>query len=268
MLQQIVDFREEGLALGRTLDGLAETDFELVTAFKGWTINDVLRHLHVGDIMANSSITDPDGFQRLLADTRAKRAAGLSPRDDARERLAMLGGAAMLARWRSGLEELCGLLASCDPEARLKWAGPDMGVRMFATARQMEVWAHGQEVYDVLGLDRAPTERLRNIATIGVRTFGWTFVNRGLAMPPEAPHVRLMGPSGAIWEWNPPSSGTRVEGAALEFCQVVAQVRNVADTGLVVTGDTARRWMAIAQCFAGPPETPPAPGTRRRSARR
>ena len=31
---------------------------------------------------------------------------------------------------------------------------------------------------------------------------------------------------------------------------------------LTVVGDTANRWMAIAQCFAGGPEDPPAPGER------
>ena len=53
-----------------------------------------------------------------------------------------------------------------------------------------------------------------------------------------------------------------VEGRAVEFCQVVTQTRNVADTTLRVVGEPARRWMAIAQCFAGPPENPPAPGAR------
>lgn len=48
----------------------------------------------------------------------------------------------------------------------------------------------------------------------------------------------------------------------MEFCQVVTQVRNIADTRLSVTGDIAQRWMAIAQCFAGPPENPPEAGTR------
>jgi len=76
------------------------------------------------------------------------------------------------------------------------------------------------------------------------------------------PYVRLTAPSGAIWEWNAPSEDNRVEGKAVEFCQVVTQVRNVADTGLVVAGGAARRWMAIAQCFAGPPENPPRPGER------
>jgi hypothetical protein len=43
---------------------------------------------------------------------------------------------------------------------------------------------------------------------------------------------------------------------------VVTQTRNIADTGLKVTGPNATAWMEIAQCFAGRPEMPPAPGTR------
>jgi len=42
----------------------------------------------------------------------------------------------------------------------------------------------------------------------------------------------------------------------------VTQTRHVSDTDLRVTGETATQWMAQAQCFAGPPEPPPAPGTR------
>jgi hypothetical protein len=32
-----------------------------------------------------------------------------------------------------------------------------------------------------------------------------------------------------------------------------------------VKGETAQRWMAIAQCFAGPPNDPPAKGTRHKA---
>ena len=264
MLQQIVDLQAEADELHATLQARPDADFERVTAFKEWTINDVLRHLHVGDTMAALSVTEPEAFQRYLTDVRAKRAGGLSPQDDARARFGDLGGARLLTAWRGKLDDLCGVLAAKDPDARLKWAGPDMGLRMFTTARQMEVWAHGQEVYDVLGLERAETDRLRNIAQIGVRTFGWTFANRGLPVPPKAPYVALDVPSGGRWEWNAPDAANAVMGSALEFAQVVTQVRNVADTRLAVTGETAKAWMTIAQCFAGPPEAPPAPGSRRR----
>src|SRR5699024_4180316 len=77
------------------------------------------------------------------------------------------------------------------------------------------------------------------------------------------PYLCLTAPSGAQWTWNEPSVSERIEGKAEEFCQVVTQVRNIADTELVVSGQSATAWMAVAQCFAGPVRTPPAPGTRR-----
>jgi uncharacterized protein (TIGR03084 family) len=111
-------------------------------------------------------------------------------------------------------------------------------------------------------VEREPTARLRNIAEIGVRTYGWTFANRGMSVPAPAPYVRLEGPLGALWEWNDSTPKNSVVGSALDFCQVVTQVRNVADTALKVTGEPACRWMSLAQCFAGPPENPPPPETR------
>ena len=54
--------------------------------------------------------------------------------------------------------------AAADPKARVKWAGPDMSIRSSITARQMETWAHAQEVFDILGLERVESDRIRNIA--------------------------------------------------------------------------------------------------------
>ncbi len=267
MLQQITDFKAEAAALAGLLERLSDADWERETLFKSWTINDVVRHLHTGDIMAATSVADPAAFVALLADVRAKRATGFTPRDDARARFGHLAGAALLDAWRRQMAALCDKLDGLDPSTRLKWAGPDMSVRMFTTARQMETWAHGQEVFDVMGVERAPTDRLKNIAEIGVRTFGWTFVNRGETAPAPVPQVRLQAPSGGEWVWNPDVREQLVAGAALDFCQVVTQVRNVADTGLRVEGAVAQRWMAIAQCFAGKPETPPVPGARFRASR-
>ena len=133
---------------------------------------------------------------------------------------------------------------------------------MFTTARLMETWAHGQEIYDLMRAQRTASDRIRNIAVLGVKTFGWTFVNRRVEVPSPPPYVRLVAPSGAIWEWNEPSGEEFVRGDAIDFCHVVTQGRNVADTQLKVGGDVARRWMSIAQCFAGGPAEPPKPGER------
>lgn len=261
-LQQVEDFREEAMELGALLAALDDADWERETTFKSWTINDVVQHLHYGDILGASSATDPDKYIALRDELRAARADGSTFRDFTRKKLAHLTGSALLAAWQRGYTELADALGGMDPDARLTWSGPDMGVKMFATARQMEVWAHGQEIYDAMGQSRSPKERIKNIAVIGVKTYGWTFANRGLEPPGPPPHVCLIAPSGVVWEWNDPNETDAIEGSALEFCQVVTQVRNIADTQLSVKGETARRWMEIAQCFAGPPETPPAPGTR------
>ena len=85
-----------------------------------------------------------------------------------------------------------------------------------------------------------------------------------LPVPEDVPYVKLTLPSGEVLEFNEPNPDNMVEGTATEFCQVVTQVRNIADTSIKTTGDVATKWMAIAQCFAGQAETPPAPGTRRR----
>jgi hypothetical protein len=71
-------------------------------------------------------------------------------------------------------------------------------------------------------------------------------------------YVALTGPAHESWEWDEPGGSSdratdTVRGSALDFCLVVTQRRNVADTDLVVDGAVATGWMAIAQAFAGPP---------------
>jgi len=266
MLPQAADFRAEVEALSALLDPLPDSDWERETQFKRWTINDVIQHLHSGDLMAAASVESPEAFTRLRAEVQALRDTGLTGVQAARQRMGDLTGRRLLARWRDSAMVLADRLGALPVETRLRWAGPDMSLRMFTTARQMETWAHGQAIYDLLGATRAPTNRLRQIAEIGVRTYGWTFTNRKETPPGPPPHVRLTAPDGSVWAWHDPSEDNLVEGSAEAFCQVVTQTRNVADTDLRMVGETARTWMSLAQCFAGPPETPPAPGTRFRVA--
>ena len=107
------------------------------------------------------------------------------------------------------------------------------------TARLMETWAHGQEVYDVLGAVRRNADRIRNIVVLGNNTYGWTYKVRGEEPPNPRPHLRLTAPSGEIWTYNDPSEAELIEGAADQFCQVVTQTRNIADTKLRVVGPNA-----------------------------
>ena len=265
MLQQAIDFRDESEVLHRLLEPATASDFERETGFKRWTVNDVLVHLHFWNKAADQSLADPDGFMALFSELSSNLASG-SLRDfenaKIRER-----GRDLLQSWREFYLAMAERWKDLDPKRRVKWAGPEMSVRSSATARQMETWAHGQEVFDLFGQTRTEHDRIRNIVVLGVNTYEWSFKVRGMKAPQPMPFVRLIAPSGMEWTFGEERSpsGT-VSGSAAGFAQTVTQTRNVADTDIMPEGEAALTWMQNAQCFAGPPETPPAPGTRGISA--
>ncbi|MBA3069734.1 MAG: TIGR03084 family protein [Hyphomonas sp.] len=258
-MQQAEDFRQETRALSGLVATLHHSQYYLPTQFRDWTVMDVLRHLHFWNGMAHFQISDPD---TLAAHLKAIQASGAGMRAYEAKQLGHLGERALLEEWSDFAEEAADIFAEADPKARLKWAGPDMSARSSITARQMETWAHGQEIFDFASVERRNEDRISNIVTLGVNTFGWTYATRRQTPPGPMPHLALTAPSGASWTYGEASQAERIEGRAEEFCQVVTQTRNIADTALKVTGPVAADWMSKAQCFAGAPAEPPAPGTR------
>jgi uncharacterized protein (TIGR03084 family) len=258
------DLAAEQAVLDDMVKGLDDDEWQIKTPFFGWTIKDEISHLAYFDMAARLSATDRKefaaGFEKLTA--------GVSDFNDIFSQVNAIGSAMghpeLLAWWRKEREQLLEALSSIKPDTRLPWYGPDMSARSSATARMMETWAHGQDVADALGIVRPATDRLKHIAFLGVATFKWSFKNRGLAVPDQPVHVLLDGPSGDVWAWGPEDAQNRVAGSALDFCLVVTQRRNPADTGLKIRGKTAEAWMKIAQAFAGPPEDGPAPGVRKK----
>lgn len=258
-MQQAEDFRAESRALHALISETAPIRYREPTQFKGWGIHDVLQHLHFWNRMAFLQVADES---ELTYHLQTMAASGKSMRAYESEALSGLDGFALVAEWEKQFEETADKFALADPKARLKWAGPEMSARSSITARLMETWAHGQEVYDHLGVARRNEDRIGNIVTLGVNTFGWTYATRREQPPGEMPYLVLAAPSGTVWTYGSESDSERIEGLAEEFCQVVTQTRNIADTQLKVTGARAADWMSKAQCFAGPPAHPPAPGER------
>lgn len=265
-MQQAQDFLDESRALHALLGPLDGNAMRQPGQFKGWTFDEIIRHLHFWNRAAGQSLRDPDGFIVMRKAMIPQLAKG-QLRDFERRALGGLAGPDLVAQWMSEAELLAADFQAADPKARLPWVGPEMSARSSITARLMESWAHGQAIWDALGRERIDTDRIANIVHIGLNTFGCTFRNRGLPVPDAMPAIDLVLPSGARLVQGDAAEGNRISGAAQEFCQVVTQTRNIADTRLEVTGPVATQWMAIAQCFAGGPVDPPAPGTRFRADR-
>lgn len=255
-------FLAESQALGATIEA-GDLPSNEATLFKDWSTDQILRHLHMWNKAALLSLQDEGGFAAMLQEAMPKMMAG-GMRGYEDEAFGDLAGSALVDAWLIGAEETADAFRNADPELRVPWAGPPMSAQSSIAARLMETWAHGQAIYDALGIERQDEDRIQPIAELGVRTFGWTYTVRGEQRPKVKPHVRLTAPSGTVWTYNDPNDLEVIEGPATAFCQVVTQTRNIADVPLKLTGDVAHDWMSKAQCFAGGAETPPPPGARHR----
>jgi uncharacterized protein (TIGR03084 family) len=248
----------ENVELDERLQTLDEEQWETVTPFFNWTVKDQILHLHQVDLFSMASVEER--FEPVLKQVRQRQADGIELSEQARIDFAGLSIAEIFDRWRSTYRTLAERLAACDRKVRLQWFGPPMSPLSMLSARQMEVWAHSQDIYDTFGWRREPKARIRNVCELGIKTFGWSFVNRKLPVP-QRPAVELTAPSGEVWKWEGEGEGL-VSGSALDFALVVTQRRAPEDTSLVATGEAAQAWLPVAQCFAGAPQEPAGPGSR------
>jgi len=253
------DLAAEHATLDVLLEPLDTAGWATPTTSPGWTIRDQIAHLYFGDNRARLTAADPAAFIALR--DREKADLDLFTR-------AMVGpelgddGVAVYAAWRRERAALIEVYRRIDPKVRVEWYGPPMSPASKLTARIMETWAHGQDVADTLGASREPTDRLRHVAHIGVGARRFSYAANGREVDDTPVYVELVSPNGAVWTWGDAAAAgdNSVRGTALDFCLVITQRRNVADTDLEVHGASATSWISIAQAFAGPPGRGRAPG--------
>ncbi|MFF3913190.1 TIGR03084 family metal-binding protein [Streptomyces sp. NPDC001852] len=245
----IDDLRAESDELDRLVAELAPDRWTLPTPAPRWTIAHQIAHLHWTDRSALLAVTDADAFH---ARVEKALAAPDSFVDEGAEDGARLPPAELLSAWRAGRAALDRALRAAPPGARFPWYGPPMSAASMATARLMETWAHGLDIADALDVVRTPTERLRHVARLGVRTRDFAYTVHRLTPPAEEFRVELAAPTGEVWAYGPENAPQRVTGPALDFCLLVTQRAHRRDLALTAVGPDADRWLDIAQAFAGP----------------
>ena len=244
------DLAAEHAALDALVAELDEDGWDTVTPAEGWAIRDEVSHLAYFDEAALLAATDPDAFARAVESLGED--PGQAERDHL-ERGRSSSGAELLQWWRQARTRLLDELRTRDPKDRLPWYGPPMSAMSFATARLMETWAHGQDIFDAVGREREPTGRLRHVCHIGVRALPYAYMVRGREVPTTPIRVELEAPDGGTWSWGEPDAADRVTGSALDFALLATQRRHVDDTDVRAEGGTAREWLTLIQAFAGPP---------------
>ncbi|MFN3340503.1 MAG: wyosine base formation domain-containing protein, partial [Dietzia sp.] len=88
---------------------------------------------------------------------------------------------------------------------------------------------------------------------LGFKTRGFAYLMNGLEAPTSEVHLALTLADGSVLEFGPADAEQRVTGPVLDFCLLVTQRVNRADTALEAVGDDAAEWLRIAQAFAGLP---------------
>jgi enediyne biosynthesis protein E11 len=263
LAEVLADLAAEGDDLDRLIAGLDPDRWQAPTPAPGWTIAHQVGHLESSDRMAALAVTDPAEFA-------VGRDAAIGDFDAATDAIAGQNAAhspdELLIRWRASRAAVVSALGSVPAGQRVPWMVAPLSPAALASTRMMELIGHGQDIRDAVGVAWAPTDRIRHLVWLGVRTRDFAYVNNGLAPPGEEFLVELSAPSGAVWTHGPQAARQRVTGPAADFCLLVTRRRHRADLALTAAGDDADRWLDIAQAYVGPPSAGRQPGQFSRSA--
>ena len=245
----LADLSAEGHALDALVADLDADGWRTPTPAAGWDVATQVSHLAWTDEVAVLAAEDKEGWDAVVLRAIADPEGFVDAE-------ALAGGAVdpadLLNRWREARRSLTSTLATYDG-AKMPWFGPPMSATSMATARLMETWAHSLDVHDALGVTPEPTNRIRHIAHLAIRTRNFAFATNSLPAPDREFRIDLVAPAGDVWSFGPEDAAQTVTGSALDLCRLATQRASRADTDLVATGPDAEKWLDIAQCFAGPP---------------
>lgn len=247
----------DGAEVDRLVADLAPAAWATPTPAAGWTIAHQVAHLAATFRLAALAAAAPDTFTAMTAQ--------LSDDFDANVRQAMAGyltapPEALLARWREERAAADRALAAVAPQDLVPWLVRPLPAGVLAAAGMMELFGHGQDIADALGVRRAYTDRIGYLVGFAVRTWDFGYLARGLETPDAQLRFELTAPSGARWTFGPEDSPERVTGPAVDFCLLVTRRRHRDDLALTAVGAVADRWLDIAQAYRGPAGPGRSPG--------
>ncbi|MEU4777019.1 TIGR03084 family metal-binding protein [Micromonospora sp. NPDC023633] len=247
----------EGDDVDRMLADLDDAGWRTATPAEGWTVAHQVAHLTATFRMAGLAAAAPDKFRamtsRLSDDFDANVDAAMAP-------YLAEAPAVLMGRWRTERAAAEKALAAVPSEQLVPWLVRPLPAAVLAAAGMMELFGHGQDIADALGVRRERTDRLRPLVEFAVRTWDFGYQARGLSTPDVALRFEITAPSGAVWQFGPSDSEQVVTGPAADFCLLVTRRRHRDDLSVKAVGAEAERWLNIAQAYRGPAGPGRAPG--------
>jgi enediyne biosynthesis protein E11 len=251
------DLAAEGEALDAIVASLDPAQWSSLTPAPGWTVKHQVAHLSSIARLAGIAASDPELFAKVTAGADGNFdgavEALLTPYLEA-------SPDQLLARWRTERAFANEALSALPPDQTVPWVVRSLPARVLACAGIMELFAHGQDIADTVGVARENTDRIGHLAWFASRNRDFGYQVRGLT-PPDAPfRYELTAPSGARWDFGPADAVDRITGPGADFCLLVTRRRHRADLALRATGEAADQWMDIAQAYRGSPGPGRQPG--------
>ena len=189
------------------------------------------------DEVVLQAIADPEGF----VDVEALAGAQAAP-------------AEILARWRAARAgAAAGAARATPPGEKMPWFGPPMSPTSMATARFMETWAHSLDVVEALGRSSEPTDRIRHVAHLGVRTRNYAYsVHGARAAGRGVPDRAALRPRASCGSGARPTRSSRCAVRRTTSACGSPSAATATTSTSSRSGPDADQWLDIAQAFAGP----------------
>ncbi len=247
MKEILEDLRAEQETLAELLLKLTDSQWDLPSPAQGWTLRDCVSHIaHIDEVAVQILQGDLSPLEEAKRVLMGFNEIGVS-------RGRSMSVQQILYWWERARREMLERLSECDPKSRIPWFAMPMSPKAFATARLMETWAHGLDIFETVGEAPRDTDRLRHVALLACLARPWAYQINGLQPPSTALRVELILPSGKLWSYGPEDAPEVIRGSASEFCRVAVRRLHYKDTKLKAQGQEAKRFLEIAQTYAGLP---------------
>jgi len=243
------DLTKEGDELDAVVAHLDDAQWSTPTPAEGWTVAHQIAHLAATFKLATLAAGAPEIFEKVKA--------GLSPDFEANVNAAMAPylaepPAGLLQRFREERAAADKALGALTGDTLVPWLVRPLPASVLAAAGMMELFGHGQDVYDALGVRRVYDDRVGHLCFFGARTWDFGYQARNLPVPDVALRFELTAPSGTVWTFGPADATEIVRGPAVDFCMLVTRRRHRDDLALVAAGRLADEWLNLAQAYRGP----------------
>ncbi len=241
----LTDLVAEQQSLDQFLQKISIRDWKRDTPAKGWTIHDTVSHLatfeeYTADALTagGTRLAEAKAYESLEDFTQVgvEKGRRMRPQDT-------------IDWWREARASVVDALSRMNPSERVPWLAGNMSARTMATARLMETWAHGLDIYEAMEEEVEDTIRLRHIAWLGWRALPYAFRQAGEEYS-EPVRVEVIGPAYQKWVFGPADSSQVIKGEAGEWCRVaVRRMSGRNARNLTATGEVAETALRIARAY-------------------